>query len=133
MRPGPGRRITVLAALVAAVLVGSASAARAEGDAAAGEKAFQSCSACHAVQPGRTLVGPSLHGVVGRTPGTLEKYRYSGAMVAFGEAGEVWDEATLDTYLTNPRAVVKGTRMVFPGVKDNAQRSNIIAYLKSLR
>ncbi len=67
----------------------------------------------------------------GRTPGTTA-YRYSKAMTAFGETGAVWDEATLDVFLTSPGMLVKGTKMGFPGLRDAPQREDLIAYLKSV-
>ena len=104
----------------------------ADGDPAAGETVFRKCAACHTVESGKHKIGPSLLGVVGRTPGTAAGYRYSDAMRAFGQNGKVWDETALATYLANPRSVVKGTRMAFPGLKSAAERDNVIAYLKSL-
>lgn len=93
---------------------------------------FRACAACHTVQNGKNKIGPSLFGVVGRVPGTAENFKYSNAMQAFGAGGKVWDEATLDGYLANPREVVKGTKMAFPGLQATADRENVIAYLKSL-
>lgn len=119
-----------LAAL--ALIVTTTEPAAADGDASAGETVFRKCAVCHTVELGKHKIGPGLLGVVGRTPGTAEGFKYSGAMKSFGEAGQVWNEAALDSYLTNPRAVVKGTRMAFPGLKDTADRDNVIAYLKSL-
>lgn len=106
--------------------------ARAEGDPEAGEKVFRKCAACHATESGKHKIGPSLSGVVGRVPGTADGFKYSDAMQAFGGTGNTWDQATLDAYLANPRGVVKGTRMAFPGLKAASDRADIIAYLKSL-
>ena len=72
-------------------------------------------------------MGPSLHGVFGRTAGTEEGFKYSDAMK---ESGIVWSEETLDVYLTKPKDMVPGTRMAFPGLKDEQDRADIIAYLK---
>ena len=74
-------------------------------------------------------VGPSLNKVVGRTPGTADGYRYSPAMIAFGEGGAVWDEETLFLYLEAPKKVVPKTKMTFPGLKKPEDRDNVIAYL----
>lgn len=79
--------------------------------------------------PGQKKVGPNLYGVIGRTPGTLEGYKYSPAMIAFGETGAVWNAATLDSYLLAPRDVVSKTKMIFPGLPDAQARANLIAYL----
>lgn len=100
-------------------------------DAGAGQVVFRKCQSCHSLEEGQNRIGPSLYGVVGRTPGTTA-YRYSKAMTAFGESGAVWDEATLDTFLISPRTLVKGTKMGFPGLKDATQREDLIAYLKSV-
>ena len=116
------------AALGLAVAIASGTAWA--GDPAAGKTVFRKCSACHSLEPGKKKVGPSLHGVSGRTAGTLEGFRYSKAMKAYGESGVVWTEATLDTYLAAPRKVVKGTKMAFPGLKTEKQRADVIAYLK---
>jgi cytochrome c len=75
-------------------------------------------------------VGPSLFGVVGRPAGTAPGYNYSEANKS---SGKTWDDATLDTYLTNPKALVPGTKMVFPGLPDAADRANVIAYLDTLK
>lgn len=97
-------------------------------DPAAGEKAFTVCKACHKVGEGaKNTVGPTLNGVVGRQAASVEGFNYSDAMK---NSGLTWDEATLTDYLTNPKAKVPGTKMAFPGVKDDAKRADIVAYLK---
>jgi cytochrome c len=101
-----------------------------DGDAKAGEAVFKkNCTVCHTVEAGKNKIGPSLHGVVGRHSASLPDFAYSDAMK---KADKTWDEATLDSYLTNPRALVPGTKMIFAGLKDEADRKNVIAYLKSL-
>jgi len=102
----------------------------AEGDAANGEKVFRKCKACHAVEEGKNKVGPSLHKIVGRTAGTVDGFKYSNAMQAYGAAGNMWDEATLDAYLEAPKKVVDGTKMAFAGLKKPEERADVIAYLK---
>jgi cytochrome c len=102
--------------------------ARAEGDAAAGERAFVVCRACHQIGPtAKNFVGPVLNGVVGRKAGTYPGYNYSPANK---DSGLTWDEATLEKYLANPQAVVPHTKMIFPGVKDPQKVKDIIAYLQ---
>jgi cytochrome c len=123
------RNLTGLLALVAGV-VGLTGTAFAEGDAAAGQKVFNQCAVCHSPEPETNKVGPSLFGVVGRASATVGGYSYSAAMKA---ANKTWDEATLDAYLTDPRAAVPGTKMIFAGVKDATQRQNVIAYLATLK
>lgn len=120
--------VGIAAAATLLVVVSSASAQ----DAAAGEKLFSKCKACHAVGEGaKNRVGPHLNDVIGRTAGTVEDYRYSKAMVAAGEGGLVWNDETLRAYLANPRAMVKGTKMAFGGLKKDEELANIIAYLDS--
>ncbi|HMB77686.1 MAG TPA: cytochrome c family protein [Kiloniellaceae bacterium] len=105
--------------------------AMADGDPAAGEKVFKKCKACHVVDSDKNRVGPSLKGLIGRTPGTVEGYKYSAAMVAYGEDGAVWDDETLEIYLEKPKALVPKTKMSFPGLKKPEDRADVIAYLKT--
>ena len=103
----------------------------ADGDVGKGKKVFKKCKACHTVTDGgKNLMGPNLFGIVGQKSGQKEDYKYSKAMLA---ANLTWDEATLATYLTKPRALVKKTKMTFGGLKKEKQRANIIAYLKTLK
>ena len=118
-----------MALLGAALIVSGAGIAQA-GDAAKGEGIFKKCEACHSVEPGKKKIGPSLHGIVGRTAGTVEGFKYSKAMTAYGVAGTVWTDETLSAYLEAPRKVVKGTKMAFPGLKKPEDRADVIAYLQ---
>lgn len=100
-------------------------------DVAAGEKAFVVCRACHQIGPtAKNFVGPVLNGVVGRPAGTYPGYNYSAANK---NSGLTWDEATLQKYLANPQQVVKGTKMIFPGIKDPAKVNDVIAFLKTYK
>ena len=99
-------------------------------DAAAGEKVFAKCKACHVVDADTNKIGPSLKGVVGRTAGTHEGFRYSPAMVAAGEGGIVWNDETLAAYLRDPKGYIKGNKMAFVGLKKDDELANVIAYLK---
>jgi cytochrome c len=99
-------------------------------DAAAGEKVFTKCKVCHIADKDQNKIGPSLNGVIGRTAGTHPGFSYSQAMVAAGKSGVKWDEATLTTYLRDPKAMVKGTKMAFPGLKKDEDIASVIAYLK---
>ena len=117
----------VFAALASAVLF--AVPAHAEGDAAAGQKVFNQCKACHDIEKGVNKVGPTLKGVVGRKAASVPDYKYSAAMIKKGEEGVVWDEATLTAYLPNPKAYVPGTKMAFGGLKKPDDVANVIAYL----
>ena len=101
----------------------------ATGDVAAGEKVFKKCKACHVVNKEQNRTGPHLVNLFGRTAGSLEGYKkYSKAMKT---SGVVWDEETLDAYLKAPKKYVKGTRMAFAGLKKDADRANVIAYMKT--
>lgn len=120
---------TYAIALILPAIVAFAAPASAEGDAAAGKKAFRKCAACHTVDGG-SRVGPNLAGIVGRDVASVEGFRYSAAMKAFGEDGKAWDEALLAEYLTAPRTVVKGTSMAFAGIRKPEEIADLIAYLK---
>lgn len=100
-------------------------------DAAAGQRVFNQCRACHTIEAGgRNTVGPNLHGVIGRRAGAVEGFRYSPAMRAKGEANWTWTEENLQPYLRNPREIVPGTTMSFPGLRNEQQTNDLIAYLR---
>jgi cytochrome c len=114
--------LLALAALAASTAVAGAQ------DAAAGEKVFAKCKVCHQIGEGaKNAVGPLLNGIVGRKAGTVEAYTYSAANK---NSGLTWDEATLKEYLKNPRAKVPGTKMIFPGLTNEKEIADLIAYLK---
>lgn len=115
--------------LAAAMLAGMSDAAIAAGDAAKGEKVFKKCAACHSLEAGKKKIGPSLANVIGRKAGSVDGFKYSKAMVAYGESGAVWTAETLDPYLENPRKTVKGTRMAFPGLRKPQERADVIAFI----
>ncbi len=120
----------VAVALAAAIALASGSA-MAAGDATKGKKVFKKCKACHTVNKGgKNRVGPNLFGIVGTKAGAVKGYRYSKAMK---KSGLTWDEATLDKFLKKPKKLVKRTKMGFSGLKKDAQRTDIIAYLKTLK
>jgi cytochrome c len=107
-------------------LLAAAPAVRAQ-DAGQGELVFKrNCAICHTVEAGKNKIGPSLAGVVGRKAGSAPGYSYSDANK---NSGITWTEAELDKYLTDPKAVVPGTKMLFAGLKNPEDRKNIIAYL----
>jgi nitrite reductase (NO-forming) len=99
------------------------------GDVTAGRQVFKKCQACHSLDPGRNLVGPSLAGIIGRHAGAEPSYDYSPAMK---QANIVWTPETLDAYLTDPQKVVPGNKMPFPGLKTAHDRTDVIALLASL-
>jgi len=92
--------------------------------------AFAICKSCHSVEQGKSMIGPSLFGIVGTKAGDVPGYTFSAAMKA---SGLTWDDATLDEYLTSPMKKVPGTRMTYAGQADPARRAEIIAYLKTLK
>ncbi len=100
------------------------------GDAAKGQKVFKKCAACHAVgEKAKNKVGPHLNDVFGRAAGSLDGYKYSKAMIKAGEDGLVWDETSMTTYLEKPKAMIKGTKMAFAGLRKEQDLENVIAYL----
>lgn len=98
-------------------------------DVEAGKKVFVKCSACHSATAGQKKVGPSLANVVGRTAGTEPGYNYS---VVMRRAGLTWTPDSLDRFLTNPWAMLHGSKMIFSGLKDPNDRANVIAYLQTI-
>ncbi|WP_328734266.1 c-type cytochrome [Falsiroseomonas selenitidurans] len=100
-------------------------------DAAAGQRVFNQCRACHTInEGGRNGVGPNLHGVVGRAAGSIEGFRYSANMREWAP-GKTWDEALLTQYLTNPKSVLPRGSMSFVGLRNPQQVQDVIAYLKA--
>jgi len=95
-------------------------------DIAAGQAIFNRCKICHALEAGKNMVGPSLHGIFGRKAGTADNFTYSEAMKS---SGIVWGDDTLTKYLRNPQEVVPGAKMAFPGIKDEKQIADLLAYL----
>jgi cytochrome c2 len=91
--------------------------------------AFAQCKACHSVEPGKNGIGPSLAGIWGEKAGAVPGFEFSDAMK---NSGLTWNQATLDRYLTDPKAVVPGNKMAFGGLKDAAKRQDVINYIKSL-
>jgi len=91
---------------------------------------FSKCAICHPGQPGKTVMGPSLFGIVGRHSASVKGYPYSDAMK---KADKTWDEAMLDTYLTDPKGMAPGTKMTFAGLPKPEDRANLIAYLATFK
>lgn len=120
------RRILAAVMAVPVMAVAQVALAQTAGDAAAGEKVFNQCKACHTVQAGQNRVGPSLHGVVGRKAASVEGFNYSPAMKA---SGLTWNAESLDKYLADPKAAIPGNKMAFAGLKKPEDRANVIAYL----
>lgn len=113
--------------LTAALLLTGFSQAQAQ-DAAAGEKVFAQCRACHQVGPtAKNAVGPELNGLFGRHSGSVEGYNYSAANK---NSGITWDEATFREYIKDPKAKIPGTKMIYVGLKDEQRVNDLVAYLK---
>ncbi len=124
------RTIPKPATIGLAIFVLTVSANAAEGDPQRGARVFQACAACHSLEPGQHLTGPSLASAFGRKAGTVEGFhRYSRALK---ESAVVWNEKNLDAWLQNPAALIPRNTMTFPGVRDARARSDLIAYLKAV-
>jgi cytochrome c len=128
MRCAPVAALALLAvASSAAIMVAAPSAARADD----GPTVFNdNCAVCHSTEAGVDKLGPSLAGVVGRPSASLKEYPYSDAMQ---KAGVTWTKIVLDKYLVDPQAMVKGTKMLFPGLKNAKDRKALIDYLATLK
>lgn len=126
---------------IAALSAGTAMAQ----DAAKGEAVFKKCMACHRVGPdAKNLVGPILNGVIGRTAGKVDGYKYSAINHNAGEAGLAWTDANLEAYLTDPQGFLKkyltdkgaadkavgATKMAFK-LPSEQERKDVIAFLKT--
>ncbi len=115
-----------LSTLIVIASAAASSAAMAQ-DVAAGKTSFNKCLACHAVGEGaRNKVGPVLNGLPGRKSGTVEGYSYTEANKS---SGLTWDEATFKDYIKDPKAKIPGTKMVFAGIKNEQEASDLWAFL----
>jgi cytochrome c2 len=125
----------VLIGLVAGMLFDAASTARAApkpAPASAGERAYQKCYSCHALEPGKNdLDGPSLHRIVGRRVAVERGFAYSPAMKRFAARNPRWTPQLIDRIAADPDALVPGTSMNFHGIADANERAALIAYLRA--
>jgi len=97
-------------------------------DAELGEKSFRKCTPCHDVGPeAQTKLGPVLNGLEGRKSGTIKGYTYTEANK---NSGLTWDETTFKDYITDPKAKIPQTKMIFAGIKNEKERADLWAYLK---
>ena len=117
------------AAALSVALMMIAAPVMAEGNPARGERLFnQQCKACHTIEAGgASTTGPNLQGLFGRKAGSAAGYQSSDAMM---KSGIVWDDKTLAEYLKDPKGRVPGTKMVYVGLKQDAQQEDMVAYLK---
>lgn len=114
--------------IVAGLWVLTSTTASPAQDAAAGEKVFAVCKACHQIgETAKNAVGPVLNGVIGRKAGTYPGYAYSDANK---NSGLTWDEPTFREYIKDPRAKVPGTKMIYAGLKDEQKATDLLAFLK---
>ena len=118
------RPLTAVAAVLLLLMPRSPALAT-DGDPMRGEQIYHRCQGCHSIDANR--VGPRHAGLFGRRAGSLDDYNYSDAMRA---SGVVWNETTLDQFLTAPRKFIPGTKMPFAGIPDAQERADLIAYLK---
>ncbi|AMN56388.1 hypothetical protein ACP90_27770 (plasmid) [Labrenzia sp. CP4] len=118
-------RMVICLAVLAGLSV--TSTALADGDARRGAQIYRACVACHALEPGLHLSGPSLDSFLGRTAGTAEGFvRYSSGLK---DAGIFWNAATLDGWLKDPADMIPGTYMTFRGIDDPQARTDLLAFL----
>lgn len=121
------KKLLMGVAAIAAVVMGAGAAQAA--DAAAGKDVFKVCMACHTAEQGKNKVGPSLFGVVGRPAASIEGFKYSAPMKEKGAGGLVWTPENLNAYIKAPKEIVPGGTMAFAGLKDDAKRADLIAFL----
>ena len=113
---------------LAAAILALASATAAAQDLAAGEQSFKKCLPCHSIGEGAThKVGPLLNGLEGRKAGTIAGYTYSEANK---ESGLVWSDAVFKEYIKDPMGKMPGTKMAFPGIRNETEIGHLWAYLK---
>jgi|SRR3954466_3987646 cytochrome c len=97
-------------------------------DVEAGEKSFRKCTPCHSIGEGaQNKLGPVLNGLDGRKSGSIEGYSYTDANK---DSGITWNEASFSEYITDPRAKIPNTKMIFPGIKNDKERTDLWAYIK---
>src|SRR6266568_8739285 len=113
---------------IAIVALGSWAGATVAGDIAAGEKTFKKCTPCHNIgENAKPSIGPIQNGLKGRKSGTVPVYNYSEANK---NSGIVWDEATFKEYIKNPMAKIPGTKMTFPGIKNETEAEDLWSFLE---
>src|ERR1700720_1842994 len=116
------------ALIIAGLVILTGTTASLAQDAAAGEKVFVVCKVCHQVgESAKSAVGPVLNGLIGRKAGTYPGYAYSDANK---NSGLTWDEPVFREYIKDPKAKIPGTKMIYPGLKDEQKINDLLAYLK---
>lgn len=121
-------RSFLLATLAVAFGTGAATA---DDKASQGEKVFKrTCGACHALEPGKNRVGPTLAGVVGRKAASVDGFKYSDPMT---KSGVTWTEENLHKYLADPKGFIPGNKMAFAGLRKEEEREAVIDYLETVK
>ena len=120
-----GRRLSLLA--IAALVAASTGTALANDLEKKGKRVYNKCKACHNLESKKNKIGPHLVAIMGRKAGSVENFKYSSAMK---NSGVVWDEKSLDAYITNPKKFMPGNKMTFVGLKKEDVRKAVIAYIK---
>jgi len=116
------------AKMVLAAIVLASPALAQQGDASRGERDFRICAPCHSLEPDRNMTGPSLAALWGRKAGTLPSFdRYSDALKS---SGIIWEDRSLDGWLTDPDGMVPNNEMPFDGIKDADKRADLLAFLR---
>ena len=118
------KNLLVVVGIIIVILIFSVANAA---DPVNGKKVFKKCVACHSLQEGKNKIGPSLYNLLDRKAGLVEGYKYSKAMK---NSGVVWNEESLDEFLTKPRKVIPKTKMSFRGIKNKSLRDDLISFLK---
>jgi cytochrome c len=114
--------------LLAATLVGVSIGLAHAQDLAAGATTFKKCAICHDIgETAKNKVGPELNGIDGRSSGSAPGYNYSDANK---KSGITWNEAAFMEYIKDPRAKIPGTKMIFPGIKNETEAKDLWAYLE---
>ena len=114
--------------LLAATLVSVSTGLALAQDLAAGATTFKKCAICHDIgETAKNKVGPELNGIDGRQSGSAPGYNYSDANK---KSGITWSEATFMEYIKDPRVKIPGTKMIFPGIKNETEAKDLWAYLK---
>jgi cytochrome c len=117
--------------VIAAVVLAASTGVTLAQDVEAGESSFKKCLPCHDIgDDARNKVGPLVNGLAGRKSGTVEGFSYSDANK---NSGLTWDEATFKDYIKDPRAKIPGTKMIFPGIKNEKEAENLWAYISQFK
>lgn len=122
--------LTVRLSITALAIVISTGMVRAQ-DLENGASQYRKCKSCHDLGEGaKNKIGPILNGIVGRKAGTVEGFNYSQSLKALAEGGLTWSDDRLSKYIEDPKSVVPNGTMSFVGIKDPADRADLLAYLK---